>query len=84
MRLQFVSLCLIAICPPPANLGNGYLNFVSGTTGGSTATYACNDGYMMVGSSESICLEDRKWSTLPTCQGKLSAAAHAVVTLSQR
>ena len=43
---------------PPAN---GAVN-VSGTTYNSTATYSCDEGYVLVGVSTSTCLGSGNWS----------------------
>ena len=42
------------------------------TTLGSVATHTCNDGFLLDGANERVCLESRNWSThkLPPCDGK--------------
>ena len=42
---------------------------VDETTLGNTATYSCNSGYNLVGSSTVTCLASGQWSDgAPTCQ----------------
>ena len=46
---------------------NGSVN-VDTTTFGSTATYSCDDGYILTGSETVVCQADRSWSdTAPAC-----------------
>ena len=45
------------------------------TTFGSTATYSCNDGYILTGSETVECQADRSWSdTAPACIRKWTTA----------
>ena len=46
---------------------------LSGTTYGSTAVYACNEGYGVVGMAVRLCQANKNWSgTAPTCNRKSS------------
>ena len=59
--------CGAADCPAPPTISNGAPT-TTGTTFGSTATYACNPGYNLSGTAVHTCQADRTWSgTLPTC-----------------
>ena len=51
---------------------NGQVNHTAGTTFGHTATYSCDTGYTLEGSSTRTCQTDGMWSgSEPTCQGVL-------------
>ena len=42
---------------------------ISGTTFGSTATYSCQKGYILVGDSTRVCQVNGQWSgDAPTCK----------------
>jgi hypothetical protein len=59
--------CGLADCPAPPSISDGAPT-TTGTTFGSTATYACNPGYNLSGTAVHTCQADRTWSgTLPTC-----------------
>ena len=59
--------CGAADCPAPPTISNGAPT-TTGTTFGSTATYACNPGYNLSGTAVHTCQADRTWSgTLPAC-----------------
>ena len=56
-------------CGTLTNPANGQVIHTGGTTFGETATYSCNTGYRLVGSSIRTCLVTRGWSgSIPTCQ----------------
>ena len=51
---------------------NGQVSHTDGTTFGETATYSCNAGYTLMGSSTRMCEATGMWSgSAPTCQGML-------------
>ncbi len=59
--------CGLADCPAPPSIANGAPT-TTGTTFGSTATYACNPGYELSGTATDTCQADRSWSdSPPTC-----------------
>ena len=38
---------------------------------GTTAKYACDDGFRLIGSSKRLCQRDGSWAgRAPTCEGK--------------
>jgi len=51
----------LADCPAPPSIANGAPT-TTGTTFGSTATYACNPGYELSGTATDTCQADRSWS----------------------
>ena len=57
-------------CGSPSKLISGSVTFFS-TIFGSTATYSCDHGYVMVGQSIHICQVDGNWSgRKPLCKSK--------------
>ena len=57
-------------CEDLPNPENGQVT-LSGTTPGSTATYICNNGFMLQGVSSRNCMDDGEWSgEAPTCVRK--------------
>ena len=59
-------------CDTLTNPANGQVTHTGGTTFGQTATYSCNTGYTLVGSSARTCQATGVWSgSAPTCQGML-------------
>ena len=48
-------------CDNPGTPTNGD-TMISSTTFGSVATHTCDDGYVLVGSSQRACIENRNWS----------------------
>ena len=55
-------------CGTLTNPANGSVSYSSGTTFRQTATYSCNTGYNLVGSSTRTCQATRRWSgSAPTC-----------------
>ena len=59
-------------CGTLTNSTNGQVSYTAGTTYGQTATYSCNTGYTLVGSSTRTCQATGLWSgSTPTCQGML-------------
>lgn len=60
----------LGYCGHPRSLANGG-SHSTGTTQGHTATYYCNSGYSISGSSGSTCLSTGRWSgILPSCLRK--------------
>ena len=57
-------------CGTLSNPARGRVSHTGGTTFGQAATYSCNTGYDLVGSSTRICQATRVWSgSAPTCPG---------------
>ena len=71
--LIIVFLILTAVdCGTMTIPANGQVSHTGGTTFGQTATYSCNTGYNLVGSSTRTCQSTGVWSgSTPTCQGVL-------------
>ena len=59
---------------------NGQVS-LTGTTFGSKATYTCNKGFELVGSSMRMCLANAQWmGEAPTCERKhFNAQFHAFI-----
>ena len=72
--MMYVFLLSTAVaCGVLTNPANGQVG-QTGTTFGQTATYKCNTGYNMVGSSTRTCQAMGVWSgSAPTCQGVVTA-----------
>ena len=62
--------CCIAIqCDALSDPDNGDVS-VTGTGVGDTATYTCDAGYELIGSSTRTCQSNGEWSgSPPTCEG---------------
>lgn len=64
--------CIELICPPPPVPENGYVmpeDLKETYHSGDLVTYGCLTGFVLRGSTMSICQESRQWSTrLPTCE----------------
>ena len=59
--------CGLEYCPAPPSVANGAPT-TTGTTIGSTATYACDPGYRLSDTTIHTCQDNRTWSgTPPTC-----------------
>ena len=57
-------------CPPLANPSNGNISVTEGVYQ-DTVTYACNDGFRLIGDPMRTCQSDGEWSgSPPTCQRK--------------
>ena len=67
----YLFLCLTVVnCGSLSNPARGHVSHTGGTTFGKSATYSCNTGYNLVGSSIRTCQTTRVWSgSAPTCQG---------------
>ena len=72
--LIIVFLILTAVdCGTMTIPANGQVSHTGGTTFGQTATYSCNTGYNLVGSSIRTCQATGVWSgSAPNCQGVLT------------
>ncbi|XP_019625813.1 PREDICTED: LOW QUALITY PROTEIN: sushi, von Willebrand factor type A, EGF and pentraxin domain-containing protein 1-like [Branchiostoma belcheri] len=75
--------CQKVQCPSLPPLSDGQMT--GGSRYGDTVTFSCDDGFLLVGSSERSCQADRQWSgTQPSCQRKqcpqLSSPDHGAVT----
>ena len=69
--IHSVSLAAVINCGDLSDPSNGQVT-LTGTTFGSTATYECDSGSILVGSLERTCQDDGNWSgTDPTCDGEL-------------
>ncbi len=67
-------LCTLAVieCDRLRDIANGQVQ-LSGTAVGSTATYSCNRGYILVGKSTRVCQSNGEWSGRePFCKRKCS------------
>ncbi|XP_052808433.1 E-selectin-like isoform X2 [Mya arenaria] len=76
--------CQQVDCGSLSNPANGQVSFLA-TTEGSTATYSCNSGFMLVGDSTRTCEASGVWNgSEPTCQqvdcGSLSNPANGQVS----
>lgn len=56
-------------CGNPGSVANGNVIY-SDDTVGSIVRVECNDGFLLNGDPERVCLSDGRWSGgLPTCEG---------------
>ena len=69
MHMMYSYLVSTAVnCGSLTNPANGRVSHSGGTTFRKTATYSCNRGYNLVGSSTRTCQSTRRWSgSTPTC-----------------
>jgi len=75
------SLITAVDCGSLANPKNGRVE-LTGTTFGSTATYSCQNGFILVGSSTRTCQINGLWSgRAPVCSGKDQHKCHSSVHL---
>ncbi len=59
------------MCDPLPDIANGRV-VLSGTFIGATATYSCNDGYILVGNAQRTCSSSGQWSGKePSCRSEL-------------
>ena len=66
-------------CFSLTNINNGVVTY-STTTSGSTATYACESGYDLIGNQIRVCQDDGQWSgSEPTCERKLHQAFSNII-----
>ena len=67
---MLVNLYTVVDCGDPGIPDNGTTTGTN-TTFGSVVTHTCNDGFVLVGTDERICLESGNWSaSLPSCESK--------------
>lgn len=60
--------CLFTWCDTPSNIDGGVVT-ITGNKAGDTASYQCNDGYLLIGKSVLKCEFGGKWSgKIPSCQ----------------
>ena len=61
---------VVIVCEDLPDPDNGQVD-LSGNIPGSTATYTCNNGFMLQGVSPRNCMDDGEWSgEEPTCARK--------------
>ena len=73
-RFDDYKFCTVScLSLPPLLNGMITYNSTASPEGNTTATYNCNDGYMLIGESTHKCQSDITWSnTAPYCIGKLT------------
>ena len=65
----FINIVVAIQCDALSDPDNGAVS-VTGTGVGDTATYTCDDGYELIGSSTRTCQSNGEWSeSSPTCEG---------------
>ena len=70
MYMHNYLILTVVNCGVLTNPASGQVSHTAGTTYGQTATYSCNTGYSLVGSSTRTCQATGNWSgNSPTCQG---------------
>ena len=79
--------CTRVTCPNLSNPTNGQVTFSSGVSVGSTATYTCTSGYVIIGVSTRVCQGDGSWSgRAPICRivrcGGLSNPSNGQVSIT--
>ena len=64
-------------CREVGNPANGGVMVIGDSRVGSTATYTCDEGYILTRGSETrVCREDQTWTgTMPTCGKSVQAIA---------
>ena len=66
-----MNLFIVINCGDPGIPDNGATTGTN-TTFDSVITYSCDDGFVLVGADEQICLESGNWSApLPSCESRL-------------
>ena len=59
----------VDVCGPPLKINHGFI--LEGdkpfTTAGHMVHYACNDSWVLTGSSNSTCQKSGQWTTVPEC-----------------
>jgi hypothetical protein len=62
-------LCVLIVCIPPSNISNGVISATASVAVGSNITYACLEGFELIGTSWSACLLNKSWSNSePFCE----------------
>ena len=68
---------LVVSCDALTDPANGQVSHSNITTFGQTATYSCDTGYNLVGSSTRTCQADGMWSeNAPTCNSESNLTVH--------
>ncbi len=66
------SIFIAVSCGGLPDPDNGAVDTSSGTTFMNTATYTCNEGYMLTGTMTRMCGSDMMWiGDAPTCQREI-------------
>ena len=61
-------IAVLADCGPLPDPPNGQVTLMPDTLEGSTATYTCDDGFLVAGTDTRICQSNGNWSNIePTC-----------------
>ena len=76
-KINHTIIIVIEECGYPPNLAHGQVLFTS-TAEGSVATYICNEGYKLEGSSTRTCSSGNWSDSQPFCQG-MHAKLHALL-----
>ena len=72
---------IVIDCGDPGTPDNGATS-VTDTTVGSLANHTCDDGYLLVGATQRVCLPNETWSPdLPTCRLRLTKMKAYVILL---
>ncbi len=71
MLTAFVLHCLVTNCGPLSSPSNGNVATPSGTTVGNVASYLCDEGLVLIGSTIRSCGNNGLWvPDMPTCEGQ--------------
>ncbi len=71
MSLLYKNIVIVD-CGPLTDPANGQVDISSGTTLMNIASYSCDTGYTLTGSTERTCKADGMWSLYePVCEGEL-------------
>ena len=69
--LLYISFTQAIDCGPLSSPANGDVSVNPDTAFGSTATYSCRRGFLLLGNRLRRCQADGQWSNSePTCQSK--------------
>ena len=55
-------------CGTPPTIDHATIDTSGGTLSGATATYTCDNGYLMSGVAIITCLDTTAWTLEPYCQ----------------
>ena len=79
-----VIICTGITCDRLKDPANGDVT-LTGIKVGSTATYTCDEGYLLVGEDTRTCQSDMEWSgEAPICKRKNPRASTFIITLSHQ